>query len=126
MRSCVLVFILMAAAFVAGQAVAEKDGYFRTSDGVRLHYLEAGSGPGMLFVPGWTIPAWIWDAQIRHFAAHYHVVALDLRSQGDSDKVSEGNFPGRHAQDIHEHVENLKLAPAVLVGWSNGVPDLLV
>jgi hypothetical protein len=112
--SGVLLFVLMVAALAVGQDVVEKSGYFRTSDGVRLHYREAGNGPGMAFVPGWTMPAWIWDAQLRHFAAHYHVVELDLRSPGDSDKVPEGNYPGRQAQDIRELVENLKLAPAVL------------
>jgi non-heme chloroperoxidase len=35
--------------------------HFLTSDGVKLHYLEAGSGPSMVFVPGWTMPAWIWN-----------------------------------------------------------------
>jgi len=108
-----------------GATPRTKSGYFKTSDGVRLHYLEAGSGPGMVFIPGWSMPAWIWDAQIQHFAAHYHVVALDPRSQGDSQKASEGNYPGRRAKDIEEVVDHLKLGPAVLVGWSLAVPELL-
>jgi len=123
-----LAFLMASLAFAAGpetQSANFKTGYFKTSDGVRLHYLEAGSGPAVVFVPGWTMPAWIWDAQIRHFAAHYHVVALDPRSQTDSEKVSEGNYPERRAQDIHELIENLKLGPAVLVGWSLAVSDLL-
>lgn len=112
-----------AAAFAASPEA--KSGYFKTTDGVRLHYLEAGSGPGIVFVPGWTMPAWIWEAQTRHFAEHYHVVALDPRSQADSEKVSEGNYPERRARDIEELVDQLKLAPAVLVGWSLAVSDLL-
>jgi len=102
-----------------------KDGFFKTTDGVKLHYLEAGSGPAIVFEPGWSMPAWIWDAQIRHFGEHYHVVALDPRSQGDSDKPSEGNSPERRSQDLKELIEHLKLGPAVLVGWSLGVPELL-
>lgn len=35
--------------------------HFTTSDGVELHYLEGGSGPPLVFVPGWTMPAWIWE-----------------------------------------------------------------
>jgi microsomal epoxide hydrolase len=122
-----LPFLLISIALEANPGLAEdsKSGYFKTSDGVRLHYLEAGSGPGMVLVPGWTMPAWIWDAQIRHFGEHYHVIALDPRSQGDSDKVSDGNYPERRAQDVKELVENLKLGPAVLVGWSLAVSDLL-
>jgi len=119
----IIPFLLFQTAVAAGPEA--KGGFFRTTDGVRLHYLEAGRGPGILFEPGWTMPAWIWDAQLRHFAEHYHVVALDPRSQGDSDKRSDGNYPERRAQDIKELVRNLKLSPVVLVGWSLGVNELL-
>ena len=100
-------------------------GFFTTSDGVKLHYLEAGKGPAIVFVPGWSMPAWIWGPQIEHFSAHFHVIALDPRAQGDSDKVDFGNYPERRARDIKELVEHLHLAPAVLVGWSLAVPELL-
>jgi non-heme chloroperoxidase len=72
----ILLLILLPthAAHAAGPAAA-KDGFLKTSDGVRLRYLEAGSGPAILFEPGWSMPAWIWDPQIRH-----HVIALDPRS----------------------------------------------
>jgi microsomal epoxide hydrolase len=116
-------FLLVQTAIAARPEV--KCGFFTTSDGVRLHYLEAGSGPGILFEPGWTMPAWIWDLQVRHFADHYHVVALDPRSQGDSDKRADSNYPERRAQDINEVVEHLELSPVVLVGWSLGVNELL-
>lgn len=102
-----------------------KSGFFTTSDGVRLHYLESGQGQAILFVPGWTMPADIWDAQIKFFSEHYHVIAIDPRSQGDSDKPTEGNFPERRARDYKELVDHLKLSPVVLVGWSLGVAELL-
>src|SRR5438552_14006400 len=102
-----------------------KDGSFKTSDGVKLHYLEAGSGPAIFFEPGWSMPAWIWDPQFKYFADHFHVVALDPRSQGDSDKPTDGNSCERRAQDIRELLEHLKLDRVVLVGWSLGVPELL-
>ena len=132
-RFLLIPLLLAVAAFATGPGVAGpepaapevKSAYFKTSDGVRLHYLESGHGPAIVFVPGWTMPAWIWDAQIRHFAGHYHVIALDPRSQAESDKVSEGNYPERRSQDIKELIEGLKLGPAVLVGWSMAVSDLL-
>ena len=128
-RKAVVVFSLFmmvtAFAVAASDPPQMKSGYFTTSDGVRLHYLEAGQGAPIVFVPGWTMPAWIWDAQILHFAEHYHVVALDPRSQADSAKVSEGNYPERRAQDIRELADGMKLGPAVLVGWSLAVSDLL-
>jgi non-heme chloroperoxidase len=123
MSLLIIPFLLVQTAVAATPEV--RDGFFRTTDGVRLHYLEAGRGPGILFEPGWTMPAWIWDLQLRHFAEHYHVVALDPRSQGDSDKRSDHNYPERRAQDINELVNHLKLSPVVLVGWSLGVNELL-
>jgi len=124
-RSAFLVvpLLLLSTAYAAGSKT--KSGFFITSDGVRLHYLEAGRGPGMVFVPGWTMPGWIWEAQIEHFAAHYHVVALDPRSQGKSQKATAGNSPERRARDVKELADHLKLGPAVLVGWSLAVPELL-
>lgn len=115
--------LLVLPALVAGSDI--KSGFFKTSDGVKLHYLEAGSGPAIFFEPGWSMPAWIWDAQIKYFAEHFHVVALDPRSQGDSDKPTEGNSCERRAEDIKELIEHLKLDHLILVGWSLGVPELL-
>jgi microsomal epoxide hydrolase len=121
-----LVCLLLVAWGAACATAAEtRSGTFTTSDGVKLHYLEAGKGPAIVFVPGWTMPAWIWENQIQHFSEHYHVIALDPRSQGESEKAPEGNYMERRAKDIQELIENRKLAPVVLVGWSLAVPELL-
>jgi microsomal epoxide hydrolase len=104
-------------------AATVKDGYFITSDGVKLHYLESGAGSTILFVPGWTMPAEIWQPQIEYFSKSYHVVAVDPRSQGNSDKPAEGNYPGRRAQDYKELIDHLGGAPVVMVGWSLAVHE---
>lgn len=80
--------------------------------------------PSILFVPGWTMPAWIWENQIAHFSKTYRVVAMDPRGQGESSKPTEGYFPAARARDIKAVVDQLKLAPVVLVGWSMGVTEL--
>jgi hypothetical protein len=59
-----------------------KDGFFTTTDGVKLHYLEAGSGSTLLFIPGWIRPAWLFERQIESFSQKHRVIALDPRSQG--------------------------------------------
>jgi len=101
--------------------------YFVTSDGVRLHYLEAGPHGAhiLLFVPGWTMPAWIWAPQIAAFSRQYHVVAFDPRGQGDSDAPATGYEPGRRGQDIAELIARLEPVPVVVVGWSLWVLDTL-
>src|SRR2546430_5757393 len=32
----------------------------------------------------WTMPAWIWEGQLRLLGARHRVIALDPRTQGDS------------------------------------------
>jgi non-heme chloroperoxidase len=123
-----LLLVALSCLFLAASLVAQTgvhSDHFQTSDGVSIHYVEAGSGPAILFVPGWTMPATIWHAQISHFMQHYHVIAVDPRSQGESEKTAEGNYPERRARDYKELVDHLKLDSVVLVGWSLGVPELL-
>jgi non-heme chloroperoxidase len=102
-----------------------KSGFFKTSDGVRIHYLEAGSGRPIVFIPGWTMPAWIWQKQIDEFSKKYHVVAVDPRSQGESDKPTYGHLPETRARDYEELVDHLGLKQPVLVGWSMGCGELM-
>ena len=106
-------------------AATVKSEFFTTSDGVKLHYLESGAGPTILFVPGWTMPANIWQPQIEYFSRNYHVVAIDPRSQGDSEKTPDGNYPGRRAQDYKELIDHLGGSPVVMVGWSLAVQESL-
>src|SRR6266487_6689251 len=101
------------------------DNWFVTSDSVRLHYLSGGSGPTIVFVPGWTMPADIWEPQLRYFARSHRVIALDPRSQGASERTSDGNYTERRARDIHELIAHLQAAPVVVVGWSMGAPEAL-
>lgn len=131
-RSIVLLII---AAALAPPAVAAPEqgappvlitnGFVDAEDGAKIHYHEAGKGPALLFVPGWTMTADIWEAQIAHFAKTRRVVAIDPRGQGDSSKAAEGLYPAARARDIKAVVDALKLSPVVLVGWSMGVPETL-
>lgn len=122
--SCAALLATVAAQDTSAQA-EPRSNHFTTSDGVEIHYFEAGSGPAILFVPGFTMPAEIWEPQLDHFAATHRVIALDLRSQGRSEKATEGHHLVRRAQDIGELIEHLNAAPAVVVGWSMGVHEIL-
>lgn len=131
-----------------------KSGFITTADGVKIHYLDTGAPrvvgtfriggtppagsvttgnvvisevheqPALLFIPGWTMPAWIWQKQIDYFSKNYRVVAMDPRSQGESTITSEGLFPAARARDIKAVVDQLHLAPVLLVGWSMAVTEL--
>jgi non-heme chloroperoxidase len=122
-----LAAVLLSNAAAAQVAATATDRYFVTSDEVRLHYLEAGprTGHTVVFVPGWTMPAWIWQPQILAFAQRYHVIAFDPRGQGESEAPMNGYEPGRRGQDIAELIAHVVPVPVVLVGWSLGVLDTL-
>jgi microsomal epoxide hydrolase len=111
----------------AARPAPAQDRWFRTSDGVRLHYLEAGPAGAapILFVPGWTMPAWIFESQIKALSQKYHVVALDPRGQGRSEIPDAGYEPTRRGRDIAELIERACDRPVVIVGWSLGVLDTL-
>jgi len=127
---CVVVVLALFVLALSGnaQTAKTKSGFIATLDGARIHYLEVGlkgaQAPTILFVPGWTMPAWIWEQQIAHFSKTRRVVAMDPRGQGESSKPTEGYHPTVRARDIKAVVDQLRLAPVVLVGWSMGVGEV--
>lgn len=105
-----------------------KKGFVITGDGVKIHYYAAGPRsprrtPTLLFVPGLMTPGWIWEHQLAHFAPKYRVVAMDPRSQGESSRPADGHYPAARARDIKSLVDQLKLAPVVLVSYTSGVTE---
>jgi non-heme chloroperoxidase len=124
-RTVLALLLLLLSCPALHAAAAVKDRFFSTSDGVRLHYLDSGAGPTIVFVPGWTMPAEIWQPQIEYFNHAYRVVAVDPRSQGASDKPAEGNYPARRARDYRELIDHLGGSSVVLVGWSLGMVEAL-
>ena len=109
---------------VAARADEIRDGFFHTTDGVRLHYREAGSsGRALVFIPGWLMPAEIFDGQLRALSGHYHVFALSPRSQGQSAAFAGRHTPELRARDIKEFVDLVAPDDFVLVGWSLGVME---
>lgn len=107
-------------------AESARDVFVTTLDGAKIHCLDAGRGPSpaVLFVPGWTMPAAIWERQIAHLQPMYRVVAMDPRAQGQSSPAAEGLYPAARARDIKAVADELGLAPFVLVGWSMAVNEV--
>jgi len=102
---------------------------FQTSDGVTLSVLEAGgehSGDrhlNIVFVPGWSMPAMLWQSQLEALSGSYHVLAIDPRGQGESQVPPSGYTAERRAADLSEFL--LPLSNVLLVGWSLGAIESL-
>lgn len=117
-----------AACLMSGDIGQAADGrHFTTSDGVQLHYLEGGPADGrtVVFVPGWTMPGWIFDRQIAALESRYHVLVLDPRGQGESEIPVFGYTYERRGRDVGELIDHAAQGQVVLVGWSLGVIDSL-
>ena len=54
---------------------------------LRMHYVEAGTGPLVVLLHGFPENWWSWRYQIQPLAdAGFRVVAPDLRGYGETDK----------------------------------------
>ena len=102
--------------------VGQKDGFFTTSDGVKIHYLTHGdSGSWVVLVHGYSDNAqrmWFNTGIAPEIAKRHRVVALDNRNHGQSDKPVPGGS-GR-AQDVVELMDHLKIDRAHIHGYSMG------
>jgi len=79
-------------------------------DGVRLHYVEAGSGAPILLIPGWPESWYAWrDVIPKLVRAGRRVIAIDPRGMGDSAHPVHGFDPGVVAAEIHRFAELLGL-----------------
>ena len=106
-------------------AAEDSSRFFLTSDGVRLHYTDTGSGDPIILVPGWKCSVEIWQHQTSHFRQGYRVLALDPRSQGRSEIALEGNYLERRARDILELVQHVGQQPRLIVGHSLAMWEVL-
>jgi len=122
-RLAVVLMYALTASSLLGQAA--KSNFFTTSDGIKIHYLESGSGRAIVLIPGWTMPAWIWQKQTDELSKKYHVITVDPRSQGESDKPTFGHLPETRSRDYKELVDRLGLKQPILVGWSMACGELV-
>jgi pimeloyl-ACP methyl ester carboxylesterase len=91
------------------------------ANGIRLHVAEAGEGPLVLLLHGFTGFWWTWRHQLGALAdAGYRTVAVDLRGYGDSDKPPRGYDAWTLAGDVGGLVKALGEPRAHLVGHAWG------
>lgn len=90
--------------------------------GIRLHVVETGNPAGrpILFVHGFSQCHLAWGKQLESkLADDFHLVAMDIRGHGLSDKPRDAYAESRlWADDVHAVIESLGLNRPVLCGWS--------
>lgn len=96
-------------------------------DGVRLDITESGtpSGRPVVLLAGFKAAATSWSHQIEPLEkAGYHVITVDVRGHGLSDRPADGVDMARRGEDVKDVLETLDLRGAVLVGGSMGASTI--
>jgi pimeloyl-ACP methyl ester carboxylesterase len=113
-------FCLLTAGAVFAQNKPEHK-YFKTSDGVKIHFMVKGKGTPVILIHGYTGSAegnWFSNGIADALAVNHMVIAIDCRNHGLSDKPQPMG-PGK-AEDVIELMDHLKIQKAHLHGYSMG------
>ena len=93
----------------------------REVDGERWHYLEAGQGPLVVLVHGYTGSKENWLPIIRKLAENHRVVAVDLPGWGESTPKSGADYgPLAQSRRLAAFLKSEQQPAALLVGHSMG------
>jgi pimeloyl-ACP methyl ester carboxylesterase len=119
-----LAVIACAIAPLAPAAIEPKDGTFTASDGVKIHYLEAGQGSPVVLIHGYTGTArgnWFSNGVAEALSKNHRVIAIDCRGHGKSEKPHDPQKYGpQMAKDVLEMMDHLKIQKAHVHGYSMG------
>jgi pimeloyl-ACP methyl ester carboxylesterase len=90
-------------------------------DGLRLHYMTAGSGPAVILLHGYAETSRMWRPLIPQLAGRFTVIAPDLPGIGDSAIPANGSDMTTTAKQIHALAKQLKIDKARVVGHDIGL-----
>ena len=90
-------------------------------DGISLNVaIWKGAGKPVICLHGITANCRSWDTMAASLGSKHHLIALDLRGRGKSDKPPSGYSLEHHLRDIYNLMDGLGLQRAVLMGHSLG------
>ena len=101
-------------------------GHTFTHDGVRLYYEVYGQGEPVLVVHGNGGSVADVAAQIAYFRKRYKVIAMDSRDHGKSGDSQGSLTYERMSDDLAALVDELKIGPVYVLGWSDGGIEALL
>jgi len=123
----VLVFVLLLGLGAAGFLAYLKhqvEGEYFDSDGVRIHFVDEGSGEPVILIHGFAANIdlnWRKNGIMDALKQDFRVVALDNRGHGLSDKPHTADKYGVNmVEDVIRLMDHLKIPKAHVVGYSMG------
>ena len=94
---------------------------FAEANGIRMHYLTAGSGDPVILIHGYAQNSHMWRPAMKELAKTHLVVAPDLRGFGDTTKAESGYDKKSMAVDVHELARQLGIRKAGIAGHDIGL-----
>lgn len=76
-------------------------------NGINLHYVEGGQGEPLVLIPGWPETWWAFHKMMPLLVEKFHVIVVDMRGMGSSDKPELGYDKKTMAKDIFELIKYL-------------------
>jgi pimeloyl-ACP methyl ester carboxylesterase len=89
-------------------------------DGHRIHWIEAGDGPPLVLLHGWTCSGFFWKPIIPRLEGSFRVLAPDLPGHGLSSKEEASYLPEAQATRLLEWLTAIEVDRFILVGHSMG------
>jgi pimeloyl-ACP methyl ester carboxylesterase len=93
---------------------------YATVNGVRLHYVEGGTGMPLVCLPGWPQTWYSYQPVALQLAQTYRVLIVDIRGMGSSDKPQSGYDKKTMAADIAALLQQLGLTTVHIMGHDIG------
>jgi pimeloyl-ACP methyl ester carboxylesterase len=100
-------------------AVSGQSGYADV-DGIRLYYVEIGSGPPVVLLHGGLANSDYFASQALALARSYRVLLVDSRGHGRSTRDGRPFGYDLMTDDVVALLDTLKIDKAAIVGWSDG------
>ncbi|VFQ44270.1 alpha/beta fold hydrolase [Desulfoluna butyratoxydans] len=85
-----------------------------------IHWIEAGDGPPLVLVHGWSCSGYFWKPMIPLFKEKYRVLAPDLPGHGLSSKEHDSYLPEKQAERLLAWLSEIGVERFTLVGHSMG------
>lgn len=87
-------------------------------NGTSLYYEAHGAGRALVFLHGWGTSGRVWDAQAADLSRDHHVITVDWRGCGRSERAATGYTIADVTHDTLEFLDALELKAPVLIGSS--------
>jgi pimeloyl-ACP methyl ester carboxylesterase len=117
-----MVLLRLLALFLFLGTAAAQDRYF-DAGGVRIRYVDMGSGPAVVLVHGFTGDierSWINTGVLANLSTDHRVLAFDLRGHGHSGKPHDPRAYDEIGLDVIRLLDHTGVKRAHVVGYSLG------